>query len=482
MLRERTDLRPAGDLLVEFERDNGVALHRQIESSIREGIRAGRLERGTALPATRVLARELGVSRGVVVEAYRQLVAEGYLRSRAGGYTRVAIDPETAAAPDPGRPPTRPRIDFGPCRADGSQFPRRAWLRSVRRVLTEATPEDFGYVSGRGAPALHRALAAYLNRVRGTSARPENIVVCNGYAQGISLIVDVLVKAGAKRLAVEDPSADDDAVPVARAAGMEVVGVPVGEDGIRIEALERTDADALVLTPSHQWPTGAVLAADARAAALRWAEGRDALIVEDDYDAEYRYDRAPIGAIQGLAPDRVIYAGTASKTLAPGLRLGWLVAPPRLVDAVARAKSLADRGSPVLDQLAFADFLERGEFDRHLRRMRPLYKRRRDTLIGALAERLPDLEPTGVAAGLHLLAHLPGDLDEQSVVDAAARRGVAVYGLAPYCLAGRGRAALLFGYGTLSERAIVEGVEALADAIADVRSHAGGPHTADTLS
>src|ERR671931_128269 len=295
------------------------------------------------------------------------------------------------------------RIDFCPCRADGSQFPRRGWLRSVRRVLTEASPEDFGYVSGRGVPALHHALAAYLNRVRGTSAKPENVMICNGYAQGIALIIHTLVKAGAKRLAVEDPSADDDAVPVAREAGMEVVGVPVGEDGIRIEALERTDADALILTPSHQWPTGAVLAEDARAAALRWAERRGALIVEDDYDAEYRYDRAPIGAIQGLAPDRVVYAGTASKTLAPGLRLGWLVAPAGLVGDLAEAKSLADRGSPVLDQLAFADFLERGEFDRHLRRMRPLYRRRRDTLIQALRERTPDLEPAGIAAGLHLI-------------------------------------------------------------------------------
>jgi GntR family transcriptional regulator / MocR family aminotransferase len=475
MLLERTDLRPAGEVLIELERDSGVALHRQIEVSIRDGIRAGRLPRDTALPATRVLARELGVSRGVVVEAYRQLVAEGYLTSRAGGYTRVAIDSDTAGTPDPTTPAhalapaPRPTIDFCPCRADGSQFPRRAWLRSLKTVLSEATPEDFGYVRGRGAPALHRALAAYLNRVRGTSARPENIVIANGYAQGIGLVIDVLVKAGARRLAVEDPSSDDDAVPAARAAGLEVVGVPVGEDGISIDALDATEADALVLTPSHQWPTGAVLSADARAAALRWAERRGALIVEDDYDAEYRYDRAPIGAIQGLAPERVIYAGTASKTLAPGLRLGWLVAPPRLVGDLAAAKALADRGSPVLDQLAFADFLERGEFDRHLRRMRPLYRRRRDTLIDALREHLPELRPSGIAAGLHLLAHLPDDLDESTVVRAASRRGVAVYGLDPYRLAAAGGGALLFGYATLGERAIVEGVERLAEALADVR-------------
>jgi GntR family transcriptional regulator/MocR family aminotransferase len=467
---QRTNSRPAGDVLVHVQRDSGVALHRQIEASIRDGIRAGRLVRGTALPATRLLARDLGVSRGVVVEAYQQLVAEGYLTSQAGGYTRVAIDRETAARPEAAAPPSTAAIDFCPCRADGSQFPRQAWLRSIRRVLTTASPEDFGYVSGRGAPALHHALAAYLDRVRGTSARPENIVICNGYAQGIGLIIQALVKAGARRFAVEDPSADDDAVPVARAAGLEVVGVPVGENGIRVEALERTDADALVLTPSHQWPTGAVLAPEARAAALEWAERRGALIVEDDYDAEYRYDRAPIGAMQGLAPDRVIYAGTASKTLAPGLRLGWLVVPAGLVDAIAEAKSLADRGSPVLDQLAFADFLERGELDRHLRRMRPLYRRRRDALIQALRELAPDLEPAGIAAGLHLIAYLPSDLDEAALIDAAARRGLAVEGLGQYRISSDGRGALLFGYATLSERTIVEGVAILAEAIADLRA------------
>ena len=470
VLSERTNSRGAGDVLVPLERDSSVALHRQIEASIRDGIRTGRLPRGFLLPPTRVLAEDLGVSRGVVVEAYQQLVAEGYLTSRAGGYTRVAIAPEHAARPEPPAPSRSPMIDFCPCRADGSQFPRAAWLRSIRRVLAEASAEDFGYVSGRGAAALHRALAAYLNRVRGTSAKPDEIVICNGYAQGIGLIIHALVKAGAKRLAVEDPCADDDAVPVARAAGLEVVGVPVGRDGVRVEALERTDADALVLTPSHQWPTGAVLAADARAAALRWAERRQALIVEDDYDAEYRYDRAPIGAMQGLAPEQVVYAGTASKTLAPGLRLGWLVVPNRLVGDIAEAKMLADRGSPVLDQLAFADFLERGELDRHLRRMRPLYRRRRDTLISALQERIPDLEPAGIAAGLHLVAYLPSDLDETTLADAAARRGLALYGLAPYRVSCEGRAGLIFGYATLGERTIVEGVEILAEVIADLRS------------
>jgi GntR family transcriptional regulator / MocR family aminotransferase len=457
-----TDLPPAGDVLVEIARDSSVALHRQIEASIRDGIRVGRLPRGTALPPTRRLAAELRVSRGVVIEAYQQLIAEGYLASRAGGYTRVAIGPEALAGPSLSAPARAPDIDFCPCRADGSMFPRAAWLRSMKRALASA---DFGYTSGRGVPALHEALAKYLNRARGTSARADNIVVSAGYAQGIALIVQVLAAAGARRLAVEDPSADDDAVPVARAAGLEVVGVPVSEDGVRVEALDGLDADALVLTPSHQWPTGAVLSARSRAAVVRWARERDALVVEDDYDAEYRYDRAPIGALQGIAPDRVIYAGTASKTLAPGLRLGWLVPPAQLVDRVAEAKALADRGSPVLDQLAFADFVDRGEFDRHLRRMRPVYRRRRDALLAALRAELPGFEPAGIAAGLHLVAYLPPGLDEATAIAAAAERGVAVYGLEPYRLTHPGRPGLIFGYATLDELTITRGVRRLADAL-----------------
>jgi GntR family transcriptional regulator / MocR family aminotransferase len=469
VLLERTNSLAAGEVLVQLTRDSRVALHRQIETAIRDAIRAGRLPRGASLPPTRLLAADLGVSRGVVVEAYQQLVAEGYLTSRAGSFTRIAIGPERAERAVRPAPPEAPAVDFSPCRADVSHFPRTAWLRSVRRVLREAPDEQFGSVGGRGAPALHRALAEYLNRVRGTSARPDDVVVCTGYAQGIALVIEVLVKSGAKRLAVEDPCADDDAVPVARGAGLEVVGVPVGDDGVRVDALDRIDADALVLTPSHQWPTGAVLSADARSAVLRWAQLRGALIVEDDYDAEYRYDRAPVGAMQGLAPDRVIYAGTASKTLAPGLRLGWLVAPSELVAAIAEAKTLADRGSPILDQLAFADFLARGEFDRHLRRMRPLYRRRRDALLRALRERIPELEPAGIAAGLHLVAYLPDGLDEAAVVDAAARRGVAVDGLGPYRVSRAGRPGLIFGYAALGERLIDDGVELLAEAVAELR-------------
>jgi GntR family transcriptional regulator / MocR family aminotransferase len=466
---ERTNSGPAADLLIELRRDRRVPLHRQIETSIRDGIRSGRLQLGTPLPPTRTMAAQLGVSRGVVVEAYQQLVAEGYLTSRPGGYTRVAVGPESL------RKRTRPvseqvmAIDFGYGRADVSSFPRTAWLRSIRRVLTATPDERFGYLSGRGVPELCEVLAEYLNRVRGASADPESIVLCNGYAQGIALIVQVLARSGARRLALEDPSSGDDALPAAIEAGLEVVGIPVDERGVRVDALERSDADAVVLTPSHQWPMGGVLSAESRAAILRWAKRTGALIIEDDYDAEYRYDRPPIGSMQGLAPDQVVYAGTASKTLAPGLRLAWLVLPRHLIDDVAAAKILADRGSPALDQLAFADFLSRGEFDRHLRRMRPVYRRRRDALLKALGERLPDFEPTGIAAGQHLVTWLPPDLDEAAVVEAAARCGVGVYGVAPYRISSEGPGGLIFGYATLNERLIAEGVEILADVVTALR-------------
>jgi GntR family transcriptional regulator / MocR family aminotransferase len=482
MSRSRTNSAAGGELLLAIRRDLPDPLHRQVEASIRDAIRSGRLRQGTTLPPTRTLAADLGVSRGVVVEAYQQLVAEGYLTSRAGGYTQVAIDSHPSATagrrlsespvmppPAGNREPGQPRIAFRYGRADVSNFPRTAWLRSVRRVVTEAPSDWFGYHSGRGAPDLRVALSGYLNRVRGADADPDHMVICSGYGQGIVLALQALRESGARRIAVEDPSSGDDAVPVGRALGLDVVGVPVGADGIDVSALERTEADAVVLTPSHQWPLGGVLSAESRSAILDWASRRGSLVIEDDYDAEYRYDRSPIGAMQGLAPDHVVYAGSASKTLAPGLRIGWLAVPPHLTRAVADAKILADRGSPVIDQLAFADFLNRGEFDRHLRRMRPVYRRRRDVLLTALRKRLPDFEPIGASAGIHLVAWLPADLDEASVVAAAAERGVAISGVGPYRLSHPGRDGLIFGYSSLSERAITDGIARLATAVSDVR-------------
>ncbi|MFC5264381.1 PLP-dependent aminotransferase family protein [Kribbella qitaiheensis] len=469
MSRSRTNS-GSGELLVELRRETTVPLHQQLESGIRERIRQGLLRADTVMPSTRALATDLGLSRGVVVEAYQQLVAEGYLVSRTGGYTQVAPAAARATPQDKGKtaPIGPPRIDFKYSRPDVSQFPRAAWLRSIRRVLNETPHLSFAYLDGRGAGELREALADYLNRVRGTSAQPENMLVCNGFAQGSRLLLQVLAASGYKRLAVEDPS-DNELREVATTAGLEAVGVPVLESGLDVEALERSGADVVLVTAAHQFPTGAVTSAETRAALVEWAARRDALIIEDDYDAEYRYDREPIGAMQGLAPDRVVYAGTASKTLAPGLRLGWLILPARLVEPMAAAKIVDDRGSPVLDQLTFADFVARGEFDRHLRRMRPRYRRLRDALVGRLAERLPDLEPIGVSAGLHVMAWLPADVSESAVTQAARERGLGVYGLKPYWVRNAGPEGLVFGYGGLTEPAVVEGIDLLADTIASLR-------------
>jgi GntR family transcriptional regulator/MocR family aminotransferase len=451
--------------IVVLDHDARIPLHRQIETSLRDSIRAGRLPRGSSLPPSRVLAADLGVSRGVVVEAYQQLTCEGYLASRTGGYTQVAAGPSPARAGLQLARKAPPRIDLSYGRADVSSFPRPAWLRAIRGALASAPNDAFGYLAGSGVPQLRTALADYLNRVRGTLAHPDQIVISTGYAQGIALLVGVLAATGTKRLALEDPSSADDALPAARAAGLDVVGVPVDGDGIRVGILRETSADAVILTPSHQWPTGSVLSARNRAEVLRWAAERDAVVIEDDYDAEYRYDRTPVGALQGLAPDRVVYAGSASKTLAPGLRLGWFVLPGHLAEPMAAAKIAADRGSPALEQLALADLITRGEFDRHLRRMRPIYRRRRDALLTALARRLPDLEPVGVSAGLHLVTWLPPHLDETTVIDAAARAGVGIDGVTPYRISHHGPGGLIFGYAAVKEQAIAEGIDILARVI-----------------
>jgi GntR family transcriptional regulator/MocR family aminotransferase len=472
----------ATELLLELRRDDPVALHRQLEHQLRAAIRTGRLPADASLPSTRGLATELGLSRGVVVEAYEQLVAEGYLTSLPGGATRVS---RTAAQPAPspssGTNTGLLRIDFSYGRPDVTEFPRQAWLRSLRRVLNDVPSERLSYLDSRGAPELRQALATYLNRVRGTSAEPDRIVICNGFAQALGLVLQVLRGRGARRIAIEDPG-QTDANPAAQIHGLELLPIPVDRDGLDVEALRRTDADAVIVTPAHQFPTGAVLSAERRTALVTWARERGALIFEDDYDAEFRYDREPIGAIQGLAPDDVLYAGSASKTLAPGLRLGWLAVPGRIVNALALVKEQTDRGSASLEQLAFADFLDRGEFDRHLRHMRPLYRGRRDTLLAAIARDLPGFEPAGASAGLHVVTSVPATVGEDELIAAAAARGVGLYGLGPYRHAppppGTG-GGLLFGYGRLTPNEIDEGIRLVGEALDEIRSgNLGRPSSA----
>ncbi|HEX8025643.1 MAG TPA: PLP-dependent aminotransferase family protein, partial [Candidatus Limnocylindrales bacterium] len=346
-------------------------------------------------------------------------------------------------------------------------FPRDAWLRSFKRALASAPANRLSYLDGRGVPELRSELASYLNRVRGTSAAADDVVITIGFSQGLTLIAQALRESGQKRIAVERPSLLDSRA-ILELEGMTRVEIPVDEDGLRVDLLERARVGGVVVTPAHQYPTGAVLSPERRLALLAWADRHDALVVEDDYDAEYRYDRQPVAALQGLRPSRVVYAGSASKVLAPGLRLGWLVAPGDLATRLAANKRARDGGSPALDQLAFADFIAQGELDRHLRKMRPIYRRRRDALMEALARYLPDLAPVGAAAGLHILTWLPPGVDPAPIVAAASEAGIGI-GSLPLAEGGD-RGALVFGYGASDERRIEAGVRRLARVIATQRT------------
>ena len=432
---------------------------RQLERGLRDAVRNRALRAGSALPSSRALAAQLGVSRGVVVEAYEQLVAEGYLVSRGGGKTRVART-RTAQRAEP-RPAATLEFEYElrPGRPDMTAFPRDVWLRSFRRALASAPASRFSYLDGRGVPELRSELASYLNRVRGTVAAADDVVITIGFSQSLTLIAQALRESGERRIAVERPSLLD-STPILELEGIKRVEIPVDAEGIRVDLLERARVGGVIVTPAHQYPTGAVLSPARRLALLAWADRHDAIVVEDDYDAEYRYDRQPVGALQGLRPSRVVYAGSASKVLAPGLRLGWLVAPSELATRLAAMKKARDGGSPALDQLTFADFIAHGELDRHLRRMRPIYRRRRDALMAALARHLPQLVPVGAAAGLHILTWLPPGEDPARIVDAAAAAGVGLGSLAP--AEGSHPGAIVFGYGAIEEGLIDAGVRRLA--------------------
>jgi GntR family transcriptional regulator/MocR family aminotransferase len=441
----------------------------QIEEQLREAIRSGALKAGAQVPSTRDLARQLGVSRGLVVNAYAQLGAEGYLVVRQGALPQVS-DAAGRSAPEPGeRPPAAlPRYDFRPWMPDVSLFPRDVWLRCVKRALAEMTDDELSSDDPRGSVRLRMALADYLGRVRGVVAAPARMVITTGYRQSEGLVCRALAQAGAKRIALEDPGHPEQRV-AARRAGLEPILVGVDDAGMRVEELERAKVDAVILTPAHQAPAGPALSGERRTALLTWLRTRGAIAVEDDYDAEYRYDRAAVGALQGLEPEHVVYAGSVSKTLVPALRIGWLALPARLLDAVVEEKRLADRVTAQIDQRAFAEFLTAGEHDRHLRRMRTHYRTRRDLLVAALADELPEATVEGIAAGLHATVRLPDSDDERAIAEEAARRRIALEAMGDYRGGAGGAPTLLLGYGQIAEPSIRPGVRALAEAIRATR-------------
>jgi len=446
-----------------------------LEHAFREAIQSGRLHPGTRLPSSRALAQDLGIARNTIVEAYGQLVAEGWLTAVTGSGTQVAdrvIETVPAAAPGPAREPRAIRYDLRPGHPDPSSFPRAAWLAAARRALHAAPASALAYGDPRGRPELRHALASYLSRARGVRADAERIVVCNGFTQALSLMCEVLAGRGAKTLAAE-AYGHRSYRSLASARGLEVREAPIDADGAVVD--EFGDAHAALLTPAHQFPLGMAMTARRRTQAVRWASaargtGDGALVIEDDYDGEFRYDRQAIGAMQALAPHCVAYAGTASKALAPGVRLGWLVLPAHLVEEFAAAKALADRQTSALDQLTLAELIGSGGYDRHIRRCRLMYRRRRDRLVELLREQAPRARVTGVAAGMHAVLELPAGWDEDDIIERARTRGLALEGLGAYgTLDGTRPPALIIGYGTPPAHAYTAALARLGATLAGLR-------------
>ena len=452
------------ELLVELDRGDGP-LAARLQGALRDAVRAGRLAPGERLPSTRTLARDLGVSRRLAVEAYAQLVAEGWLEARQGAGTSVARPPREGArlpAPDPG-PELVGRLpyDFFPGSPDLASFPRALWLRTLREVLRTAPDEALHYPDVAGTPELRRALSAHLGRVRGVVTTPERVLVTSGARQGLALLGRMLARRGVARIAIEWPTLPLHA-EILEAAGLEIARVPVDSGGVLVSRLEETRAGAVLVTPAHQAPRGVALTPERRAALVAWARAGERVVIEDDYDAEFRYDRQPLGAVQALAPEHVAYLGSASKTLAPGLRLGWLALPAALVAPLSREKALDDGGCPTLDQLTLARLLDTAAYDRLLRAARRRNRARRDALVSALAAEIPGARLEGLAAGLHALARLPEPVDAARLAAAARAAGVGVYPIPDR----RGRAdELVLGYACLSEPAIAEGVRRLAEVV-----------------
>src|SRR3954447_9467689 len=468
------------ELALVLDRSAAVPLGEQVQAALRTAIRAGRLRSGERLPSTRQLADQLSVSRGLVVSAYEQLLAEGYVVSAVGSGTRVADGLTGAAdsvAPGPAEePPADPvpvtRIDFGYGVPDLRAFPTRDWLVALGDALTALPTADLGDGTAEGDDHLRAVLAGYHRRVRAGCADAADTVVVGGFRQGLAFVLGALAAHGIERIGLEDPGPRDHDL-IARRAGLRVSAVPVDADGLRVDVLHASGARAVLLTPAHQCPTGAVLSPTRRLELVRWAHEVGGVILEDDYDAEFRYDRQPVGSLQGLAPDVVVALGSVSKTLAPALRIGWVFAPPRLRDGILTEKQLSCRGVPQLDQAALARLIATGRFDRHLRRVRDSYRQRRDALVAAVDEHMEGASTTGLDAGHHALLRLPAGVDERWVVERAGAEGVAVRGLSYYRVTADDGApgvtlppALVIGFGNVTTSQIREGIGVLGRLVA----------------
>ena len=462
-------------LHVTISRDSALPLRDQLRGAIQEKIKTGVLRPGQRLPSSRQLANDLGLARSVVVETYQQLEAEGYLSSVPRSGTRVAelalngmvndlIPLAGEAEPElPGCFPVRWDLRVG--LADTRNFPRRDWMASLRQAVQHATPAQLEYPPVSGIEDLRVALASYLGRVRAVRTLPEHLMITAGFAQGLSVVCQMVGERGQDALAVEDPGHPSERRFI-EGMGLRSVPIPVDEEGLDIAALEASGVRAVLLTPAHQFPTGVVLSSDRRAALVAWARRVGGVIIEDDYDGEFWFDgadRPP--SLQSLAPDCVIYGGSVSKTLAPGLRLGWLAIPGPLMAAMESARMSRDLGIDTICQVAYTWFIESGRLDRHLLVVNKRYSQHRSALASALSAELPGAQVIGRAAGLHCTLRLPDGMDEHRVTASASRHGVVVRGAsACSCVVPPPAASLIIGYANYHPDSLASAMRALAAA------------------
>ena len=437
---------------------------------LRDAIADGSLVVGARLPASRELAHDLSLARGTVVEAYRRLSEEGLLVTNHGGGTVVASAspaPVPAPMPDPGERVPQALLNISAGAPDLSAFPRAAWLRAERRILATASARELGYADPQGTPQLREALSQWLARSRGIAAGPERIIVTAGVTGALSLLAQVLRDRGITDCAVEDPGAEGNRRILSYWLDA-LRPVPVDAQGLDVGALADTGARAVLATPAHQFPTGVVLSPGRRRELIDWAERTDALVIDDDYDSEYRYDRAPVRAMQPTAPERIVHVSSLSKVLAPALRIGWMIAPAALHRDLARKRWATDLGSPVLPQLTLAELISTGALERHLRGLRLRHRERRDAAVAAISRYLPGCEIEGIAAGLHLVVFLPEHLDDSALATEAASEGIAVQALSAHRFA-PGRPGLIIGYGPLPAPQLDAAIKTLG-AVASLRS------------
>ncbi|HTV14840.1 MAG TPA: PLP-dependent aminotransferase family protein [Acidobacteriaceae bacterium] len=467
----------------------GEPLFRQVYKGLRQAILSGALRAGEKLPSTRDLAEQLDISRTVALLAYDQLLAEGFVEGRGGSGTyvsaRMAANPArgeaksakprlsrfgaaaeaSAAIVDrPRRKPVALRYDFVYGRSDLTTFPFEMWRRLMLRQVRQAPVRSFDYGPALGSERLREAICSHLRRSRAVVCEPAQVIVVNGSQQALDLTIRLLVERG-DRVAIEDPHYDGIRGTL-QAAGARLRGVPVDRDGLNPARLP-DDARLAFVTPSHQFPTGAILPLDRRLALLDWARRRNAVIVEDDYDGEFHYGGRPLESLQGLDRDgRVLYVGTFSRTVFPALRIGYLIPPPSLVGAFSAAKWLNDLHSATLEQQTLAEFIGNGMYERHLRRLRQRNTARRDALRSAITEFLGDrVEATGDGAGAHVVVWPKKRVAEEEIVRRAAERGVGIYGVAHCYLKQPSRPGFALGYARLNEREIREGIRILGEVL-----------------